>query len=47
VEAAGYRGATTEMGGVARAADNPYELPRVRVWNGEAASAVLTAIAHS
>jgi peptidoglycan/xylan/chitin deacetylase (PgdA/CDA1 family) len=47
VRAAGYRGATTELSGVARGADNPYELPRVRVWAGEAASAVLASIAHS
>src|SRR4051812_42934439 len=37
VRGAGYRGATTELPGVARAADNPYELPRVRVSNGEPA----------
>jgi peptidoglycan/xylan/chitin deacetylase (PgdA/CDA1 family) len=46
VRRAGYRGATTELTGVARAADNPYELPRVRVSNGEAASAVLASIAR-
>lgn len=46
VRRAGYRGATTELGGVARAADNPYELPRVRVSNGEPASAVLASIAR-
>jgi peptidoglycan/xylan/chitin deacetylase (PgdA/CDA1 family) len=44
VRRAGYRGATTELDGVARAADNPYELPRVRVSNGEPASAVLASI---
>jgi peptidoglycan/xylan/chitin deacetylase (PgdA/CDA1 family) len=46
VQAAGYRGATTELDGVARAADNPFELPRVRVSDGEPASAVLASIAR-
>ena len=46
VRGAGYRGATTELDGVARAADNPYELPRVRVSHGESASAVLASIAR-
>jgi peptidoglycan/xylan/chitin deacetylase (PgdA/CDA1 family) len=46
VQAAGYRGATTELDGVARAADSPYELPRVRVSAGEPASAVLASIAR-
>jgi peptidoglycan/xylan/chitin deacetylase (PgdA/CDA1 family) len=46
VQAAGYRGATTELDGVAGAPDNPYELPRVRVSNGEPASAVLASIAR-
>jgi peptidoglycan/xylan/chitin deacetylase (PgdA/CDA1 family) len=31
VRAAGYSGATTELPGVARARDDPYELPRIRV----------------
>jgi peptidoglycan/xylan/chitin deacetylase (PgdA/CDA1 family) len=44
VRGAGYRGATTELAGVSHAADNPYELPRVRVSNGETASAVLASI---
>jgi peptidoglycan/xylan/chitin deacetylase (PgdA/CDA1 family) len=44
VRAAGYRGATTERAGVARAVDDPYELPRVRVRGGEPASAVLASI---
>lgn len=44
VRDAGYRAAMTELDGVARAADNPYELPRVRVANGEPASAVLASI---
>jgi peptidoglycan/xylan/chitin deacetylase (PgdA/CDA1 family) len=46
VRAAGYRGATTEVSGVARAVDHPYELPRVRVRSGEPASAVLASIAR-
>jgi peptidoglycan/xylan/chitin deacetylase (PgdA/CDA1 family) len=44
VRKAGYRGATTELSGVARAVDHPFELPRVRVRSGEPASAVLASI---
>jgi peptidoglycan/xylan/chitin deacetylase (PgdA/CDA1 family) len=44
VRAAGYRGATTEIPGVARAGDDPYELPRVRVMRGETAAQLLAAV---
>jgi peptidoglycan/xylan/chitin deacetylase (PgdA/CDA1 family) len=35
VKAAGFRGATTTVDGMATRGDNPYELPRVRVDGGE------------
>jgi peptidoglycan/xylan/chitin deacetylase (PgdA/CDA1 family) len=44
VRAAGYEGATTEIPGVARAGDDPYELPRVRVSRGDTAAQVLAAV---
>jgi peptidoglycan/xylan/chitin deacetylase (PgdA/CDA1 family) len=44
VRAAGYRGATTELAGVARAGDDPYHLPRVRVSRSDTTAAVVTIV---
>jgi peptidoglycan/xylan/chitin deacetylase (PgdA/CDA1 family) len=44
VRAAGYRGATTEIPGVASARDDPFRLPRVRVAAGEPARDLLAAL---
>jgi peptidoglycan/xylan/chitin deacetylase (PgdA/CDA1 family) len=44
VRAAGYSGATTTVEGVARAASDPFELPRVRVNGDDEAASVLDKI---
>lgn len=44
VHAAGYRGATTELPGLATARDDPYRLPRVRVMGGQSAGSLRAAL---
>jgi peptidoglycan/xylan/chitin deacetylase (PgdA/CDA1 family) len=44
VQAAGYRAATTELPGAARAAGDRYALPRMRVNRGDSAAAVVASV---
>ena len=47
VRAAGYRAATTERPGAARAGDDRYALPRIRVSRGDSAAAVVANVRAS
>lgn len=46
VRAAGYRGATTTVEGVARRSDDPFTLPRVRVNGSDTAASLLARLPH-
>lgn len=47
VRAAGYLGATTEVPGVAKAGDDPYALPRLRITNADGPSELLARLRAS